>query len=100
MLLKQYDAARLDEAKEAAIIQVVEPAIEPDKRSFPRRTQLVALITIADFCGVCLVLLITCRMESGLSEPGRTAALRDLKRALWAGHPRNPLAGRSTRSLA
>ena len=37
MLMKQYDAARLDEAKDAAIIQVVEPAIEPDRRSSPKR---------------------------------------------------------------
>ena len=31
LLLKQYDAAKLDEAKDAAIIQVVEPAIEPEQ---------------------------------------------------------------------
>ena len=30
MLMKQYDAAKLDESKDAAIIQVVEPAIEPN----------------------------------------------------------------------
>ncbi len=35
MLMKQYDAARLDEAKEAAVIQVVEPAIPPDRKSSP-----------------------------------------------------------------
>ena len=32
LLIKQYDAARLDESKDAAIIQVVEPAIVPDQR--------------------------------------------------------------------
>ena len=30
MLLKQYDAARLDESRDAAVMQVVEPAIPPD----------------------------------------------------------------------
>lgn len=41
LLIKQYDAARLDEAKEAAIIQVVEPATEPDRKSAPRRAWIV-----------------------------------------------------------
>jgi hypothetical protein len=36
LLIKQYDAARLDESKDAAIIQVVEPAIVPDRRSSPQ----------------------------------------------------------------
>jgi tyrosine-protein kinase Etk/Wzc len=34
-LMKQYDVARRDESKEAAVIQVLEPAIEPDRRSSP-----------------------------------------------------------------
>ncbi len=36
LLIKQYDAARLDEAEDAAIIQVVEAAIAPDRRSSPK----------------------------------------------------------------
>ena len=37
MLAKQYEAARLDEAKTAAVIQVLDPAIEPDRKSSPKR---------------------------------------------------------------
>jgi tyrosine-protein kinase Etk/Wzc len=48
MLLKQYDVAKLDEAKEAAIIQVVEPAIIPDRKSSPKRALLVVLFSIQD----------------------------------------------------
>jgi uncharacterized protein involved in exopolysaccharide biosynthesis len=43
MLLKQYDAARLDESKDAAVIQVVEPAVAPDRKSQPRRPLTVLL---------------------------------------------------------
>jgi len=43
LLLKLYDGARLDEAREATIIQVVEPAIEPDRRSSPNR-KLICII--------------------------------------------------------
>jgi tyrosine-protein kinase Etk/Wzc len=58
ILMKQYDAARLDEAKDAAIIQVVEPAIEPDRRSAPKRTQIVGIsATIGFFSGCCLAFM-------------------------------------------
>jgi tyrosine-protein kinase Etk/Wzc len=40
-LAKQYEAAKLDEAKEAAIIQVVDPATPPDRKSSPKRMLIV-----------------------------------------------------------
>ena len=55
-LLRQYDAAKLDEAKDAAIIQVVEPAIEPDRNNPQRRLLILLLSTSLDFswkfCGI------------------------------------------------
>ena len=38
LLSKQYEAARIDEAREAAVIQVVDPAAPPDKKSYPSRS--------------------------------------------------------------
>jgi uncharacterized protein involved in exopolysaccharide biosynthesis len=37
VLAKQYEAAKIDEAKEAPVIQVVDPAITPEKKSYPPR---------------------------------------------------------------
>jgi tyrosine-protein kinase Etk/Wzc len=51
LLAKQYEAARLDEAKTAAVIQVLDPAIEPDRRSSPKRTWIVVLVTLLVFFG-------------------------------------------------
>lgn len=45
LLAKQYEAARLDEAKDPSIIQVLDPAIEPEKRSQPKRALIVLLST-------------------------------------------------------
>jgi tyrosine-protein kinase Etk/Wzc len=42
LMAKQVEAARLDEAKTAAVIQVLDPAIRPDRRSSPHRTWIVA----------------------------------------------------------
>ena len=46
LLAKQYEAARLDEAKTAAVIQVLDPAIEPDRKSSPQRTLIIALAAL------------------------------------------------------
>ena len=45
ILARQFELAKLDEAKEGAIIQVVDPAVPPDKRSFPKRTLIVIVAT-------------------------------------------------------
>lgn len=58
LLLKQYEAARLDEAREGTIIQVVEPAIPPDRKSSPKRGILLALFSICGFLVGCMVALI------------------------------------------
>ena len=47
ILLKQYEAARLDEARDAAIIQVIEKAIPPEKRVKPKRKQMVMIATFS-----------------------------------------------------
>ena len=47
ILARQFELAKLDEAKEGALIQVVDPAIPPDKRSFPKRALIVILATLA-----------------------------------------------------
>lgn len=41
VLARQFELAKLDEAKEGSIVQVVDPATIPDKRSFPKRSLIV-----------------------------------------------------------
>jgi tyrosine-protein kinase Etk/Wzc len=82
MLLKQYDVAKLDEAKEAAIIQVVEPAIIPDRKSSPKRGLLVVLFSIAGFFAGCLLSLIIWQKTVLLSDQNSGREFRNLKFAL------------------
>ena len=49
ILAKQFEMAKLDEAREGAIIQVAEVASPPDKRSFPRRTITIVIATFLSF---------------------------------------------------
>lgn len=43
MLAKQYELAKIDEAKDSSVIQVLEKAIEPDRKSKPKRSLIVLL---------------------------------------------------------
>ncbi|MCU1294451.1 MAG: hypothetical protein JWP08_3301 [Bryobacterales bacterium] len=42
-LSKQYEAARLDEAKAAPLIQVIDGAVVPERRSWPPRTLIILI---------------------------------------------------------
>jgi len=79
MLMKQYDAARLDEAKEAAIIQVVEPAIEPDHKSSPKRALIVVLFTFVGLFAGCLMARLLWWIEFKQSDLDFARALQNLK---------------------
>jgi uncharacterized protein involved in exopolysaccharide biosynthesis len=45
-MTQQYEMAKVDEAKQSQIIQVVDPALVPDRRSWPMRTLLTLLAFI------------------------------------------------------
>ncbi len=82
LLLKQYEAARLDEAKDATVIQVVEPAIVPDRRSSPKRAQTVVLCMFVGFVFGCILALFLHWKTLMLSDPQGVNALRSLKHAI------------------
>jgi len=53
LLAKQYELAKIDEAKDATIVQVMDKAIEPDWKSKPKRALIVILTTlVAGFMAV------------------------------------------------
>jgi len=47
LLLKQYELAKLDEARDAVLIQVIDKATPPDKRFKPKRTSMVIIATFS-----------------------------------------------------
>ncbi|WP_348262408.1 Wzz/FepE/Etk N-terminal domain-containing protein [Telmatobacter sp. DSM 110680] len=53
LLTKQYDAAQLDEAKEGAVIQVVESAIPPERKSSPHRLAIIVAFSLLGLLGAC-----------------------------------------------
>ena len=65
LLSKQYEAARVDEAREAAVIQVVDRATAPDKKSWPPRTLLIVAGTLAAALIACWAAVIRFRIRTG-----------------------------------
>jgi uncharacterized protein involved in exopolysaccharide biosynthesis len=49
LLAKQYEAARLDEARDASVIQVLDPAVEPERKVKPKRVVIVLVAWLLGF---------------------------------------------------
>jgi tyrosine-protein kinase Etk/Wzc len=49
LLAKQLEIARLDEARQGSVLQVLDPAVPPDTKSFPSRTLIVLLAAFLGF---------------------------------------------------
>jgi uncharacterized protein involved in exopolysaccharide biosynthesis len=57
LLSKQYEAARIDEAKSAPVIQVIDHAVPPDKKSGPPRMLITLGFGVIGFCFACFWVL-------------------------------------------
>lgn len=78
-LAKQYEAARLDESKDPTLIQVLDRAAEPERRSKPKRRVIVLLsAAMALFVGIGFAFL-TEKRNQLVREPRNAEKLRRLK---------------------
>lgn len=82
VLAKQYEAARIDEARDAPIIQVVEPAIEPDRKSSPKRTLIVALSGMSGAFLACLIVALGKWKSMVQADPRRAEQIQALRAAV------------------
>jgi len=82
MLVKQLEIARLDEAKEGAVVQVVEPAIVPEFKTQPHKLKILAEFV---FLGVFLSIVgILCRMlyRGWMSDSSKRSQILMIKKEL------------------
>ncbi len=84
LLAKELEIAKLDEAREGAIIQVVDAAVPPDKKSSPHRTLIVIGTTILAFFVAAFWLFVRKSFARSFELPENHQRLEAIKR-LWRG---------------
>ena len=82
ILARQFELAKLDEAKEGAIIQVIDPAVPPDKRSFPKRSLIVIAGTLAGFVLGILLASFQAKIQSLRDDPESRGKIDRITKAL------------------
>jgi len=83
LLVKQYASAKMDEARDAPMVQIVEPAIEPDRSSFPHRPLMIVLSSALGFLAACLIVSVGMSVSRARADPRQAEQLRSLRAAFF-----------------
>jgi tyrosine-protein kinase Etk/Wzc len=83
LLTKQFQLAKLDEARDSAIIQVLDKAIVPDRKSKPTRSLFVILVTLAAGVLVTIWAFVDEARQKASQNPEQARRLDLLRRYLW-----------------
>jgi uncharacterized protein involved in exopolysaccharide biosynthesis len=86
LLAKEFEVAKLDEAREGAIIQVVDPAVPPDTKSSPHRTLIVIGVTTLAFLVAVFWVWLRKSLQRAFELPENRIRLRTIK-GLWKAKP-------------
>lgn len=73
LMAKQYEVARLEEARDGFVIQVVDKALVPERKSKPKKALIAVLTTLAVFVLTALALLARAALRS-MSRDGESRA--------------------------
>lgn len=86
ILAKQFEMAKLDESKDFPLIQVLDKAVAPEKKSKPKRSLIVILATfVAFFLAVIWAFVREALSRSG-ADPEQAARMQELRRVFrWRG---------------
>ena len=82
-LAKQFELARVEEAREAPLVQVLDRAVPPERKSAPKRAQIVVLSTLGGFIAAVLVAFARNALQTSRQDPAFEGKLASL-RAAWS----------------
>ena len=83
LLAQQYQMAKVDEARDAPLLQVLDVAIPPEKRSRPKRAQMVLMAMVASGFAMCLLAFMLEAKRQAEEDPEQSEKVADLKKSLW-----------------
>lgn len=81
ILAKQFEMSKLDEAKDFPLIQVLDKAIPPEKKSKPKRSSIVILATVVAFFLAVIFVFIREALTRSSGDPEQSARLQELRRS-------------------
>jgi tyrosine-protein kinase Etk/Wzc len=79
LLTKQYEAARIDQGRDAAIIQVLDKAVPPEVRSWPHRSVMVLSMFFVAFLVAIVAAFVLEAAERAKTDPQFLVRLQLLK---------------------
>jgi capsule polysaccharide export protein KpsE/RkpR len=82
LMLRQFEAAKIDESREAMVVQIVDPATPPDYKFKPKRALIVVFATLLGLCLGMLWALWADYIEAMKKNPEQKQVLEDIKAAL------------------
>ena len=80
LLYKQFELAKIDEAKDYPLIQVLDRAVPPEKKSKPKRASIVIMYTLVALFLSIFWAFISETLEKGRSDPERSEKYAALKK--------------------
>jgi len=83
LLAKQYELAKIDEAKDATVVQVMDKALEPDRRSKPMRSLIVGSTAVVAGLLAVLWAFVWEAGERTRANPQQAQRLNLLRRYVW-----------------
>lgn len=84
ILARQYEAARLDEAREGELVQVVDPALVPDRKSSPSRLLWTAVALLIGLAVSVSIVLTRATLEWMRRDPDTGRKMIAVRR-IWFG---------------
>jgi len=82
LFAKQYEIARVDESREGAVIQVVDTALPPERKSKPKKAMIAAVATLASGFALLLFVFVRHALRNAAVDP-ETAQKLSLLRQSW-----------------
>jgi uncharacterized protein involved in exopolysaccharide biosynthesis len=83
LFAKQYEIARVDESREGAVIQVLDAAQPPERKSKPKKAQIAMLTILAVGFALLLFIFIRQALRGAAQTPESAEKMTSLRRA-WA----------------
>ena len=80
-LIRQYETARMDESRESLVIQAVDPAITPVKRTSPKRAIMVLVTGIASLFAMIIWVFIRNAFNNASKNPEEASRFEQMKLA-------------------